>query len=314
MAPVVDTKEVVDRFTGCVLGLAIGDAMGAPYEGGILERALWRFIGRTRDGRRRWTDDTQMSIDIMESIIALGRIDSDDLSARFARSYHWSRGYGPATAKVLKRIRRGVHWSRASYSVFRDGSFGNGAAMRAPIIGLFDALTPERIKQSAAASAIVTHAHELAMQGAQLIAHAVAASVMRKSNEEILNLMTEIALDEQFRSRLAKVRQWRESGDQPSPQEVAKTLGNGIAATRSCVTALYIALAFHDQPISDMLRFVARIRGDTDTIGAMAGAIWGARNGASEIPDELVTAIEQHQRLRELSLALYQRTITTPRL
>ena len=61
-----------DHFSGCLLGLASGDALGAPYEGGFMERALWRAIGRTRDGEARWADDTRMSLDLAESLLARG--------------------------------------------------------------------------------------------------------------------------------------------------------------------------------------------------------------------------------------------------
>ena len=125
-----------NRFLGSLLGLALGDAFGAPYEGGFLERAVWAFFG-TREGRRRWTDDTQMTVDVVESLVNCRRVDQDDLARRFAQSYRWSRGYGPGAARVLKRIRRGEHWKLAARAVYRDGSFGNGGAMRAPAVGLF---------------------------------------------------------------------------------------------------------------------------------------------------------------------------------
>ena len=142
-----------DRIIGSVLGLALGDAFGAPYEGGVLERAAWALIGK-RKGRRRWTDDTQMTIDVIESLVACGDIDQDDLARRFARSYRWSRGYGPGAAKVLKRIRRGQHWEAASSSAYRDGSFGNGGAMRAPAVGLFFSTDgEEELVEAASASA-----------------------------------------------------------------------------------------------------------------------------------------------------------------
>ncbi len=50
-----------DRMIGTLLASALGDAFGAPYEGGLPERLLWALIGG-RKGIRRWTDDTQMSI------------------------------------------------------------------------------------------------------------------------------------------------------------------------------------------------------------------------------------------------------------
>jgi poly(ADP-ribose) glycohydrolase ARH3 len=58
-----------------------------------------------------------MTIDVIESLLACGRVDQDDLARRFAKSYRWSRGYGPGAAKVLRRIRRGQPWQEANSSV-----------------------------------------------------------------------------------------------------------------------------------------------------------------------------------------------------
>ena len=58
-----------NKYSGCFLGLAIGDAYGAPFEGGPIERLLWKAIGKTKDGKLRYTDDTQMSIDLAISFI-----------------------------------------------------------------------------------------------------------------------------------------------------------------------------------------------------------------------------------------------------
>ncbi|MEM7263089.1 MAG: ADP-ribosylglycohydrolase family protein, partial [Planctomycetota bacterium] len=134
----------VDRFEGVLLGLALGDAFGAPFEGGLLERWLWRWLGTTRSGEVRWTDDTQMSLDLADSLLTHGEVNQDDLARRFAASYRWSRGYGPGAAKLLKRIARGADWREANRSVFRDGSFGNGGAMRVPILGVCFAAQQDR--------------------------------------------------------------------------------------------------------------------------------------------------------------------------
>lgn len=178
--------ELRNRFEGSVLGLALGDAMGAPFEGGVFERLVWRLIGSTRRGEMRWTDDTQMSLDLADSVIAVGGVDPDDLARRFAESYRWSRGYGPGAAKLLKRIARGQDWRLANRSVFRDGSFGNGGAMRAPIIGLFYSQRTELLIDAARESARVTHAHPLGVEGAVLIASAVAEASTVRDPVEIL--------------------------------------------------------------------------------------------------------------------------------
>ncbi|EKD81589.1 MAG: hypothetical protein ACD_39C01736G0001, partial [uncultured bacterium] len=125
------------QYLGCILGLATGDALGAPFEGGIIERMVWRLIGKTRAGSLRWTDDTQMTLDLAESLLDNSSLKQDDLALRFARSYRWSRGYGPSTARLLKYIRRGDDWRTAARKIYPDGSFGNGAAMRAPVLALF---------------------------------------------------------------------------------------------------------------------------------------------------------------------------------
>ncbi len=60
----------LDQFQGCLLGLSLGDALGARYEEGILERLLWRVIGKTSQGEMRWVDDTQMT-NVRKFILAL---------------------------------------------------------------------------------------------------------------------------------------------------------------------------------------------------------------------------------------------------
>lgn len=92
-----------DRIIGSMLALALGDAFGAPHEGGILERAVWTLVGK-RKGKRRWTDDTQMTVDVMESLIACGHVDQNDLAGRFAQSYRWSRGLDPAPREWLEQL------------------------------------------------------------------------------------------------------------------------------------------------------------------------------------------------------------------
>lgn len=115
----------LDQFAGCMLGLATGDAVGAPHEGGLLERLVWRVIGRTSDRCLRWTDDTQMALDLAESLLNHDGVCLEALAKRFASSYRWSRGYGPGAAKVLKRIRCGEPWERAARAVYAEGSYGN---------------------------------------------------------------------------------------------------------------------------------------------------------------------------------------------
>jgi poly(ADP-ribose) glycohydrolase ARH3 len=296
-----------DRFEGCLLGLALGDALGAPLEGGPLERFVWRLIGRTRRGEMRWTDDTQMSLDVAESLIAAGRVDPDDLAQRFAASYRWSRGYGPGAAKLLKRIARGADWREANRSVHSDGSYGNGGAMRAAVVGLFFASKPGELADASRRTAQVTHAHPLGVEGAIMVAGATAHAVNGDSPSAVFTAAACYCKQEPFSVRLAVAKQWLEDGQAPTPDQVRQRLGNGIAAPESCVTAVYVAIRFLAAPFAQMQEFVASVGGDVDTIGAMAGALWGAANGAACLPSEELSKLEQRERLVGVARALRER-------
>jgi len=295
-----------DQFTGCLLGLALGDAFGAPYEGGLLERALWRAIGRTPSGAMRYTDDTQMSLDLAESLIANGRLDLADVATRFATSYRWSRGYGPGAAKVLKRIRAGAGWEAASRSVYPEGSFGNGGAMRAPVVGLAYWRDRAQLLNAAQRSAKITHAHPLAIEGAAIVALATASALTAKSSLEILEAAEMHASSPNFVERLSLSRRWLEASADCSPTEVRTRLGMGIVATQSCITGVYLALRFLEQPLETLLSFVASCGGDVDTVGAMAGAIWGAFRGEAKLPAALLEKLENRERIGAVARSLYE--------
>lgn len=274
----------MDRFRGALLGLALGDAMGAPFEGGVVERLLWRCIGRTEDGCRRYTDDTQMSLDLAASLVQHGRLDQDDVAARFAAGYRWSRGYGPGAARVLRRIRAGQPWREASRSVYPMGSFGNGAAMRAPVVGLFFHPRRAHVSAAARASAELTHAHPLALEGAELVAIATSAALHGASALEILEQAASVAQHDGFAQRVEQARAWLSGGTLPPPAQTRRQLGMGITAVESCVTALFVAAHFLDRPWLELHGYLARCGGDVDTVGAMASAIWGACRGYDALP------------------------------
>lgn len=307
----------LDAVRGVLLGLALGDTLGAPHEGGWLARGLWALLGRTPEGLRRFTDDTQMSLDVAECLLACGGLDQDALARRFARSYQWRRGYGPGAAKVLRRIRAGQPWQQANRSAHPQGSWGNGAAMRAPVLALWPFATPQALAQAARQSAEVTHAHPQGMAGAVLLAlatralmadaHANAHTNTRTNAPALLAAARAALTDEEgqaFDPALRAAAAWLAQGDAPSPRQVARTLGHGITARSSCVTALYVALRHLDQPFEALLRFAIACRGDTDTIAAMAGALWGAWRGASALP---ALPLEQQARLERAASQLQHR-------
>ncbi len=297
----------LDTFAGCFIGLALGDALCAPYEGGLPERLLWRLIGRTRTGKRRYTDDTRMSLDVAESICKNGGVNQDDLARTFAASYRWSRGYGTGTAGMLKRIQNGSHWQQVNRLRHSEGSYGNGAAMRAPIAALAFYDDDNEIALAVKKISEITHTHPLAKEGALLIALATASALSQSSFDRLFHKLHEHSRLKEFQNRLQIAQQWIETKYTVDSRTVVQQLGNGMAALDSCVTALYISSRYIDLPFSSMLEFIKKCSGDTDTIAAMAGAIWGAYNGMNSLNRSDIEKLESASRITQLAKKLYNR-------
>ena len=328
----MSTTHLSDRFAGCLLGLALGDAMGAPREGGAAERLAWRVLGRTPDGRMRWTDDTQMTLALSASLIAQQGLVLDDAALRMARNHQWRRGYGPGAAKVLARIRRGEPWPSASRSVYPNGSYGNGGAMRVAPLALWFAPDAAAVWQAARDSAAITHAHEAAQWGAGAVAMAVRTALLGGTalSPDVFWHRWQLSLAAQknqagghaYHHELRWANEWLKGAEgavsngpnlsstgqdftqqdgqalqasasqAPSPREVQQQLGCDVAAQRSVITAIYLAARFKQQPIEALLQFGLQLRGDVDTVLAMAGAIWGAAHGRQALPTARLRQLE----------------------
>lgn len=295
-----------DKYIGCFLGLAVGDAYGAAFEGGPLERLLWKCIGHTANGQKRYTDDTQMSIDIAQSFLTNGYINQDHLATAFAKSYRWSRGYGPSAAKLLKHIHKGANWRDVNKLKFKEGSFGNGAAMRAPIVALCTKAGDSLIDNVVHTSEI-THAHPLAIEGAQLIATSTKLLLEDIATNQILLSLAKLCHSPEFSEKLNNCAQAINQENTLTKHEVKKLFGNGIAATDSCITAIYYALTYRHSSFDGMLNEIFRLGGDADTIAAMAGALWGAANGSDTII-ERAKAVEDNLIITQLAIKLFART------
>ncbi|MCU7833821.1 MAG: ADP-ribosylglycohydrolase family protein [gamma proteobacterium symbiont of Taylorina sp.] len=131
-------------------------------EGGFLEQGLWKLLGKTKAGKIRYTDDTQMSLDVAQSLLEQGKVEQAHLASKFASYYRWSRGYGSGAAKMLKKIRIGKAWHEVNRSVFPQGSYGNGAAMRTPIVALYFYDNREEMLSAVQKVSEITHCHPLA--------------------------------------------------------------------------------------------------------------------------------------------------------
>lgn len=296
--------QLEDRCVGSLLGLALGDAFGAPYEGGILERALWGLIGRTYAGKRRYTDDTQMTLDLAQCLIQNRPLAQAEFACTLARNYRWSRGYGPGAAKTLRRIRQGNNWSVANRSTYRDGSLGNGAAIRvAPVALTYNSL--DDIRSDALRSAEVTHAHPEAQECAWVIACVVNGLLENKNLNVTLCDAKARCTNDAVNSRLLLCIELL-SQKALSPDVILAHFGNRVLARESTFCAIYLAGIGLDQPFESLLKNARSCGGDVDSIAAMAGAIWGAANGSSKLPKNLLEQLEAKAHIEQQAIKLYR--------
>jgi poly(ADP-ribose) glycohydrolase ARH3 len=292
------------------MGLAVGDAFCAGREGGPLERLLWRVIGRC-DGRHRYTDDTQMALDLARHLIAHRSIIPDTLATDFARSYQWSRGYGPSTTHVLKQIRKGMPWHVANVSRYPHGSFGNGAAMRIPVIAMAYLKKPQEMDAAVVASSSVTHPHPSAITGARLVCTAVAAGLNRSTTNETMAELMRLASGSDHETKMRLICDLIAQSTTPPAASLRRSLGTGTAAVDSCPTAILLGLRFRDCDIAELIAYVNMCSGDTDTIAAMAGAIWGAANGIERIPNPMRRNIEGDDTILQVAIDLHALAISS---
>ena len=323
MGPGSDALE--DRFRGGMLGTFCGDALGAAFEGWRpheAQEALARFErGGAFPDWGRYTDDTEMCVALAQSLVDRGgEVDGDDIARSFLRHYDPSRGYGPGTVRTLNAISRGTPWREAALSAFGGGSYGNGSAMRAAPVGLLFHHDLEALRAAAVAQSSVTHTHPLGTAGAALQAAAVALAVRARepsawAPEDVLGELRAFVeggpdqgAAEAYLERLEAVELMLDEPD--APAEVARALGTAPTCPRSVPTAIYCALVRPRSP-AEAITFAVSLGGDSDTIGAMAGAISGALHGASALPEAWLGSLEGGRRGRAHVEALSDRLHAT---
>jgi poly(ADP-ribose) glycohydrolase ARH3 len=300
-----------EQFLGCLLGQAVGDALGAPYEGLLSEHIYYSFgppnelVGNPSGDTLYYTDDTEMMIGVAETLIEHGEIIEDALCRAFVDNYHPERGYGRGARQILEAMGTGGDWRSLAATVFPGGSLGNGAAMRAAPIGIIFHADLDKVAEQARLSALPTHLHPIGIEGAQLLAMAVALAARgspfdRKAfYEELIARCKE----DEFRWQLGAASKLRR-------KHTFGFLGNSLEAHRSVVSAIACFTVSPDS-FEDAIARAIGMGNDTDTLAAMAGAISGAHLGVGAIPSRLIGQLEEQGKggayLRQLAMSLYQR-------
>lgn len=273
---------------GALLGTFAGDAAGAPWEGAATARGR-SGATRVRDslaaGTLRYTDDTQLTLALAEHLCAAPHVETDGLIATILRHYEPGRGYGAGMRALVRAWQRGMPAAEAATSVFEDGSYGNGAAMRAAPVGVLWARAPHTLADVAARQARVTHVHRLGVAGAVVQAHAVGLAARRQrfgppELDEVADLPGAGPLRSAVTAAAQLARGWA-ADPSLTLAAVAGRLGNEVVAHRSVPAALWAAAA--GGGFVGSVELAVGLGGDADTLAAMAGAVRGAADGAAAV-------------------------------
>lgn len=288
------------RISGLLLGTAVGDALGLPYEGLSRGRAGKLLPGPLRHrfllGHGMISDDTEHAFMAAQTILEES-CKADVFARKFARRLRWwfvslPAGVGMATAKECIKLLFG-------FSPKRSGVFsaGNGPAMRAAVFGAVFCDEKKRNEFLEAAPRI-THTDLKALTGAIAVAGIAAFAIHRTTTsrpnvDEISAILRNVSPDDETWNKLvdSMFESWNAEDSVPG---FADKLGlqKGVSGYvyHTVPVAIYAWLR-HYGDFRRTLETIIECGGDTDTVAAIGGALAGATVGESGIPQEWIDGI-----------------------
>ena len=291
-----------DQFLGALLGLAIGDALGMPVRGqSAATIAASGPVAHYRAGIRpdgaavvagEFTDETEIALCIVEAATANGGVlDLDTIGPRLgflaaSESRHWM---SELTAAALERAAVTLTFQ---VPINEDDPATGDVASRGVPVGLLHAIGPEdrtALAADAAAVARLTHGSPAASTAVEAVALAVRLAARAEETPEAWpGLIADRLGGGELADRLRRLEPLLQAD--PSPADALAVIGNGQAAIEAVPAAFWHAISAHDFPGAVLAAVNAG--GATDTIGAIAGAIAGARFGVAGIPQPLIDDLE----------------------
>lgn len=273
----------MQRAAGAIVGSAVGDALGGPFEFGPPGAFSARFPtpggGGEMAGGGGWdpgeaTDDTQMAVLVGESLLEHGGLDLPDVFARFRR---WAvsdpKDIGLQTEDVLTN---GQPWDLAAavhFQVNRHAA-GNGSLMRATTSAVWFAPAGRTATMDAARRiAALTHGDRAAWEGTALYHELIRAAL--DGDDPLAALPAALArLRPDHRERYATVL-----ADDWHPDRATEFNGAVWPCLGSAVWALRTTTCYEQA-----VRAAIDLGGDTDTVAAVTGGLAGARYGLDAVP------------------------------
>lgn len=303
--------EIINRFRGSMIGLAVGDALGVPLEfrsPGTFKPVSDMIGGGSFDLKPgEWTDDTSTALCLAESLIKKNGFDSLDQMERYRK---WYRGgylsvngrcfdIGNTTREALELFEEtGKPYCGPDY----ERSAGNGSIMRLAPIPLFYYRKPKIAIELAGESSRTTHQHPLTIDACRYMAGVIIGALKGISKEEILS------------KRYCPIPGYWEgnklsfeidevacgSFKEKNPPEIRGS-GFVVKSLEAALWAFYNSEDFQEGCLK-----AVNLGEDADTTGAVYGQIAGAFYGENGIPDGWIKKLAKYNLISDLADKLKQ--------
>ncbi|MFC6826258.1 ADP-ribosylglycohydrolase family protein [Halopelagius fulvigenes] len=300
--------SVRSRARGTLLGLACGDALGRPVEfrtsAGIESEhgRVTEMLGHGTHDRPPGTitDDTEMALCIARSLVERGGFDGADVARRFVGWYESGPfDIGLMTADSLAQVREGVAWTDAGRKAWEgrtEGSnAGNGSVMRCAPYALAYLDRPGVLAEVSRASSEITHADPRCTAGCALLNEVVRRLVCGESDPDSVvgDALTLVdgsgAVPDELWTRVAGL-----------PEETdTETLGYSGYVLATLESGLYHGLSADS--FEEAVVEAVNHGDDADTVGAVTGAVAGARFGLDAVPERWRDELAERGELRRLA-------------
>lgn len=275
-------KSTISKYQGCLVGSAVGDALGAPAEFlspeqiqkeyGVIREMVGGGLMKWREGQ--FTDDTEQTLIIVDSLLENQKYIPEDIANRLLLWFKDEpKDVGGTTATSLSILAQGHSWRESGkLAVLFGAGPTNGSLMRTAPIGLYLRRHPEKIEQAAAEISAITHADEDCILACQLASHLVALLASGYSKQRAISFL-----------------QKKYAPNSKAGIELRNALSGYVRPTRfghvfdtlaTALTSFLEAKTFDEAVVK-----AVNAGWDTDTQASVAGAFAGAFWGIKRIPE-----------------------------
>lgn len=308
--PAIIKKELLEKYQGSLVGLAIGDVLGVPvefkYPGGFDPVSDFEDSGRFGLGYGCWSDDTAMALCLANSLIEKNGFDPVDQIKKYKQ---WlNTGYCSSTGTAIgvgNTILRALACHRSEngpYSIIQVGnSDGNGSLMRLAPIPLYFKNSPEQAIENAKLSSKITHSSDLCADACKYYTGLIIGALNGVSKEELLSDLYCPISDYWKNNQLAvEINDVALGSFRRNEPPIIQGSGYVVKSMEAALWAFYNSESFEEGVLK-----AVNLGDDADTTGAIYGQLAGAYYGISGIPKKWFDNVVKKNEILEIANKIF---------